>query len=71
MRIGERVQVFSTFNATWVAGFQLVGIAQDNHGHAAFVVQRTSDGMVLPTRFPLDEVRVDEHPAGQGRRRRG
>ena len=62
MRIGESVEVFSTFDQTWLSGFQLVGTSRDDRGDVAFVVQRASDGAVLPARFPREDVRADARP---------
>ena len=60
MRIGEPVEIFSTFDQTWVRGFHLVGTARDDSGDVAYVVQRTSDGNVLPARFPRQDVRLED-----------
>jgi hypothetical protein len=53
MRAGTRVEVRSTFDGTWNAGFEVV--ATDGDGRLR--LRRLSDGEELPTSFPPDVVR--------------
>ena len=54
MRPGTRVEVRSTFDGTWVSGFEVVGTTDDGK---ALELRRLSDGTVLPDPFPKDAVR--------------
>ena len=52
------VEVFSSFDRTWVGGFQLHHEGHDGaSGAATRTVRRTSDGSVLPHDFPAADVR--------------
>jgi len=53
MRPGTRVEVRSTFDGSWVEGFEVVSTDDDGSLH----LRRLSDGEVLPTSFPPDAVR--------------
>ncbi len=53
MRPGTRVEVRSSFDGTWVRGFEVA--ATDPDGSVR--LRRLSDGEVLPTPFPADAVR--------------
>ena len=58
MELGVSVEIFSSFDRSWVRGFQLFSEERDYAGHVtARTVRRTSDHMVLPKRFPGREVR--------------
>ena len=52
LKAGIRVEVRSRFDRTWAKGFEVVGLAEDG-----YVLRRLSDGEVLPTHFPRDDVR--------------
>ena len=54
MRVGTRVEVRSTFDGSWLRGFEVVAV--DDQGYE---LRRLSDGEVLPTRFPADDVRKE------------
>lgn len=49
---GTKVDVRSGFDRSWAAGFVVAEVRDDG-----YVVQRRSDGQVLPATFPTDEVR--------------
>lgn len=53
MRPGTHVEVRSTFDGSWVRGFELVETEDDG----SMRLRRLSDGSVLPTPFPPDDVR--------------
>jgi hypothetical protein len=53
---GTSVAVFSRFSGSWVSGFEVAAGRDDG-----YELRRDSDRTVLPTTFPLDELRV-EHP---------
>ncbi|HET6873837.1 MAG TPA: hypothetical protein VFH70_03620 [Acidimicrobiales bacterium] len=46
------------FDGRWVAGFELASEDRSNSGHTRYRVRRLSDGLVLPSSFTDDEVRV-------------
>ncbi len=50
---GTRVEVRSSFDGTWVAGFEVA----DGDADEGYRVRRLSDGEVLPVRLPADAVR--------------
>jgi hypothetical protein len=54
MRPGTRVEVRSTFDGSWVSGFEVVATEEDGK---AITLRRLSDGEVLPEPFPKDAVR--------------
>ena len=56
---GTRVDVRSRFDARWAHGFE---IAEATDG--GYRIRRLSDGTVLPTEFPFDEVRVERKKRG-------
>lgn len=53
MRKGTRVEVRSSFDGSWVNGFEVV----DTEDDGALRLRRLSDGEVLPATFPPDVVR--------------
>jgi hypothetical protein len=53
---GTSVAVFSRFSGSWISGFEVAAGCDDG-----YELRRHSDRTVLPTTFPLDELRVD-HP---------
>jgi hypothetical protein len=53
MSPGARVEVFSTFSASWVRGFAIASTV--NNGYQ---VRRLSDGTVLPKTFVSRELRA-------------
>jgi hypothetical protein len=53
MRPGTRVEVRSSFDGTWVNGFEVVDADDDG----SLQLRRLSDGEVLPATFPRDSVR--------------
>ena len=53
MRPGTRVEVRSSFDGSWVNGFEVVRKDEDGQLH----LRRLSDGEVLPRAFPPDTVR--------------
>lgn len=53
MRPGTRVEVRSTFDGSWVGGFEIVDV-EDDEGYR---LKRLSDGDILPTVFPADAIR--------------
>jgi hypothetical protein len=55
---GTRVEVRCRFDGSWATGFEL---AEPIDGHA-WHVRRLSDGSVLPSPFPHDEVRREHTP---------
>lgn len=52
MRPGDRVEVRSTFDGTWLRGFAVAEVLDDGYR-----LRRLSDDAVLPTTFPADAVR--------------
>ena len=52
LKAGIRVEVRSRFDRTWAKGFEVAGLADDG-----YVLRRLSDGEILPTHFPRDDVR--------------
>ena len=55
---GIHVEVRSRFDRSWSKGFEVVGIADDG-----YVLRRLSDGEILPTHFPRDDVRRERRDA--------
>lgn len=53
MRPGTRVEVRTSFDGSWVDGYELV----DGEPDIGYRVRRLFDGEVLPRRFPVDAVR--------------
>jgi hypothetical protein len=53
MRPGTRVEVRSTFDGSWIEGFEVV----TDDGDDGYQLRRLSDGEVLPVPFPRDGVR--------------
>jgi hypothetical protein len=52
---GTRVEVRNRFDGSWAAGFELAEPIDDHGWH----VRRLSDGSVLPSPFPHEEVRAE------------
>jgi hypothetical protein len=59
MNPGARIEVRSRFDQRWARGFELVEIVEDA-GEARYRVRRRSDGSVLPTLFPDDDIREEK-----------
>jgi hypothetical protein len=53
MTPGAQVEVFSSFTASWVRGFEIAGTFNDG-----YQVRRLSDGSVLPKTFVIRELRA-------------
>jgi hypothetical protein len=53
LRPGTHVEVRSTFDGSWVRGFEVAGVDADG----CYRLRRLSDGEVLPTPFVADAVR--------------
>jgi hypothetical protein len=53
MAPGARVEVFSSFTASWVRGFEIASIFNDGYR-----VRRLSDRSVLPKTFVIGELRA-------------
>jgi metallophosphoesterase superfamily enzyme len=53
LREGTHVEVRSTFDGSWVPGFEVVGVDEDG----SYRLGRLSDGSELPAPFPPDSVR--------------
>jgi hypothetical protein len=51
---GTRVEVRSRFDGKWARGFTVEHASRDG-----YTVRRESDQILLPERFPTDEVRVE------------
>ena len=51
---GTRVEVRRRFDRRWARGFEVAEVLD-----GAYTVRRRSDGAVLPTAFPEDEVREE------------
>ncbi|HEX3669713.1 MAG TPA: hypothetical protein VHY55_11220 [Acidimicrobiia bacterium] len=51
---GTSVAVFSRFSGSWISGFEVAAGRDDG-----YELRRHSDRTVLPTMFPLDELRVE------------
>ena len=52
LRPGTRVEVMKRFDASWARGFEVAEAVENG-----YLIRRMSDGEVLPTPFPIDEVR--------------
>ena len=55
---GREVEVWSSFEGTWVAGFEVAGADAD--GEPRYLIRRRSDGVILPERFDGDRIRRRE-----------
>jgi hypothetical protein len=51
---GTSVAVFSQFSGSWVSGFEIA-----TGGGDGYELRRHSDQTVLPTTFPIDDLRVE------------
>ena len=52
LRPGTKVEVRKRFDASWARGFEVADAVEDG-----YLIRRLSDGHLLPTPFPTDEVR--------------
>jgi hypothetical protein len=53
MTPGAQVEVFSSFSASWVRGFEIAGTCNDG-----YQVRRLSDRSILPKTFVIRELRA-------------
>jgi hypothetical protein len=60
MRPGSDVEVRSSFDGSWVSGFQVADVTGPAAGE--FHLRRVSDGTVLPVPFPRHELRETSFP---------
>ncbi len=51
---GTSVAVFNQFSASWISGFEVATGRDDG-----YELRRNSDQTVLPTTFPIDDLRVE------------
>jgi hypothetical protein len=51
---GTSVAVFSQFSGSWISGFEIA-----SGGGDGYELRRHSDQTVLPTTFPIDDLRVE------------
>jgi hypothetical protein len=51
---GTSVAVFSPFSSSWISGFEIATGRDDG-----YELRRHSDQTVLPTTFPIDDLRVE------------
>jgi hypothetical protein len=51
---GTSVAVFSQFSGSWISGFEIATGRDDG-----YELRRHSDQIVLPTTFPIDDLRVE------------
>ena len=51
---GTSVAVFSRFSGSWISGFEIATGRDDD-----YELRRHSDQSVLPTTFPIDDLRVE------------
>jgi hypothetical protein len=49
---GSRVEVRNRFTGSWSRGFEVVGTVE-----GGYQIRRLSDGSVLPTAFPSEDIR--------------
>lgn len=54
---GTSVEVFSRFSASWIGGFEIATPFDDRYDR--YELRRVSDRTVLPTTFPVDDIRVE------------
>ena len=54
MQVGDRVEVHTRFNDTWVSGFEVAAVVG-----SGYRVRRTSDGTVLPTITGVSDLRPE------------
>jgi hypothetical protein len=52
---GTRVEVKSRFDGTWARGFTI-----ETANGEGYLVRRELDQVLLPERFPADEVRIEK-----------
>jgi hypothetical protein len=51
---GTSVAVFNRFSASWISGFEVATTIDDG-----YELRRRSDDTVLPTTFPVGDLRVE------------
>ena len=56
----DEVEVFETLSRSWVGGYEVAGVGDDER----YLLRRQSDGEVLPAALPADRIR----PAHSGPR---
>jgi hypothetical protein len=54
---GTSVEVFSRFSASWIGGFEIATSFDDRYDR--YELRRISDQTVLPTGFPVEDIRVE------------
>jgi hypothetical protein len=54
---GTSVAVFSRFSASWIGGFEIATSLDDRYDR--YELRRISDRTVLPTSFPVDDIRAE------------
>ena len=52
LQVGERVEVHTRYNDSWVGGFEIAEVVE-----GGYHVRRTSDGSLLPNLTGEDDVR--------------
>lgn len=52
--VGTRVEVRNRFTGSWSRGFKVYSVDPDN---ATYELVRTSDNVLLPNKFPAEDVR--------------
>ena len=61
MQLGDRVEVRTRLDGSWVRGFSIAEVRRNQQAHAMteeeFMLRRDSDGTVLPAAFPGSDVR--------------
>jgi hypothetical protein len=55
LEYGTKVEVRQRFDGKWARGFVV-----ENSNAEGYTVRREHDDMVLPERFPADEVRIEK-----------
>jgi hypothetical protein len=62
---GTSVEVFSSFSSSWIGGFEIAPSLDDRFDdrYDRYELRRISDRTVLPTSFPVDDIRVDTSSA--------
>lgn len=57
MRVGTQVIVHISFTGGWSAGFEVAEAERSEGGETKYRLRRRSDGSILPSWFPEDDVR--------------